>query len=76
MSVFYDAGLLFESSASGTPHRQGEFLGTLFLLLSASFCTGVISILQDLTAVSGRHTHTLGQGCQTPFGSGTTYSTV
>lgn len=24
MSVFYDAGLLFESTASGTPYRQGD----------------------------------------------------
>lgn len=24
MSVFYDAGLLFESSAAGTPYRHGE----------------------------------------------------
>lgn len=24
MGVFYDAGLLFESSAAGTPYKQGE----------------------------------------------------
>ncbi len=34
MSVFYDAGLLFESSTgSGTPHRQGDTNSHLILLL-------------------------------------------
>ncbi len=33
MSVFYDAGLLFESSAAGTPYRQGVTT-TLFPLFT------------------------------------------
>ena len=43
MSVFYDAGLLFESStASGTPYRQGETT-----LLSTHIHT-IVHIIQEI----------------------------
>lgn len=44
MSVFYDAGLLFESNtASGTPYRQGDLLFTLTLVFLPSSKTKTVN---------------------------------
>lgn len=43
MSVFYDAGLLFESNtASGTPYRQGDLFFTLTLVFLLSSKTKIV----------------------------------
>uniref|UniRef100_A0A671Y7T8 NTR domain-containing protein n=1 Tax=Sparus aurata TaxID=8175 RepID=A0A671Y7T8_SPAAU len=48
MSVFYDAGLLFESTASGTPYRQGDTtLYTLDVLLVKRYTCSISQVIKQ-----------------------------